>query len=63
MKLVVVDAWIENNTLVATLWFKGKSGEVVAFDVQRPIKIWEKLLDEDALIGLYSLELVAKHGE
>lgn len=62
MNLTTVDVWIERNTLVATLWFKGKSGEVVAFDVQRPIKIWERLLDEEALTGLYSLELTVIYG-
>ena len=27
------------------------------FQQERPIKIWEKLLDKEALTGLYSLEL------
>lgn len=57
MKLVVVDVWVEYSNLVATIWFKGESGEVTAFDVQRPIKILERLLDEEAMIGLYLFEL------
>ncbi len=62
MKLVVVDAWVEYSNLVATIWFKGESGEVATFDVQRPIKIWEKLLDEEALTGLYLFELTMIYG-
>lgn len=62
MNLVVVDVWVEYSSLVATLWFKRDGGEVVVFDVQRHIKMWEKLLDEEALTGLYLFELVAKHG-
>ena len=62
MRLAVVDVWIEYSSLVATLWFKQDDGGVVMFDVQRPIKIWEKLLDEEALTGLYSLELAMFYG-
>ena len=63
MQLIVIDVWIEYNILVANLWFKRDDGEVVMFDVQRPIKIWENLLDEEALVGLYSLELTMFYGE
>lgn len=62
MSLIAIDVWIEHNTLVATIWFKGESGEVATFDVQRPIKLWEKLLDEEALTGLYLFELTMIYG-
>ena len=63
MQLTVIDVWIEYNILVANLWFKQDDGEVVMFDVQRPIKIWEKLLDEESLTGLYLFELAMFYGE
>jgi len=63
MKLLIVDVWIEHSTLMATIWVKGESGEVAAFDVQRPIKILERLVDKEALTGLYSLELTMTYGE
>lgn len=63
MQLTVIDVWIENNTLVAAIWIKGESGEVVMFQQERPIKFWERLVDEEVLVGLYLFELVAKHGE
>ena len=62
MRLAAVDVWIEYSSLVATLWFKQDEGEVVMFDVQRPIKIWEKLLDDEALTGLYLFELAMFYG-
>jgi len=62
MTLTAVDVWIESNTLMATIWIKGESGEVATFDVQRPIKLWERLVDGEALTGLYLFELVSKHG-
>jgi len=57
MKMVVVDVWVEYSNLVATIWFKDESGEVVMFQQERPIKILERLVDKEALTGLYSLEL------
>jgi len=63
MTLTAVDVWIESNTLMATIWFKGESGEVVMFQQERPIKIWEKMLDDEALTGLYLLELTTIYGE
>lgn len=63
MPLTVIDVWIENNTLVAAIWIKGESGEVAMFQQERHIKMWEKLLDEEALTGLYSLELAMFYGE
>jgi len=57
MKMVVVDVWVEYSNLVATIWFKDESGEVVMFQQERPIKILERLVDDEALTGLYSLEL------
>ena len=62
MRLAAVDVWIEYSSLVATLWFKQDDGEVVMFDVQRPIKIWEKLLDDEALTWLYLFELAMFYG-
>jgi len=62
MKMVVVDVWVEYSNLVATIWFKDESGEVAAFDVQRPIKILERLLDDEALTGLYLFELTMIYG-
>lgn len=62
MRLVVLDVWIECNNLVATLWLKRPDGAVVTFDAQRPIKLWEILVDEEALIGLYSLEITMFYG-
>jgi len=57
MKMVVVDVWVEYSNLVATIWFKDESGEVVMFQHERHIKILERLVDKEALTGLYSLEL------
>jgi len=57
MKMVVVDVWVEYSNLVATIWFKDESGEVAMFQHERPIKIWERLVDKEALTGLYLLEL------
>ena len=62
MKLAAIDVWIENHTLVAAIWIKGESGEVVMFQQERPIKIWEKLLDDEALTGLYLFELAMFYG-
>ena len=62
MQLTVIDVWIEYNILVANLWFKQDDGGVVMFDVQRPIKIWEKMLDDEALTGLYLFELAMFYG-
>lgn len=58
----MVDTWVEHHTLVAAIWSKGESGEVATFDVQRPIKICEKLLDEETLTGLYLFELAMFYG-
>lgn len=57
MNLTAINVWVERNTLVAAIWIKGESGEMVTFQQEHPIKIWEKLLDKEALTGLYSLEL------
>jgi hypothetical protein len=62
MKLVVVDAWVEYSNLVAAIWIKGESGETVMFQHERPIKLWERLLDEEALTGLYLFELAMFYG-
>ena len=62
MSLIAIDVWIERNTLVATVWIKGESGEMVMFQQERPIKIWEKLLDEEALTGLYLFEITMFYG-
>ena len=63
MNLTVIDVWIENKTLVAAIWIKGESGETVMFQQERHIKIWENLLDEEALTGLYLFELAMFYGE
>ena len=62
MTLTAIDVWIEHNTLVAAIWIKGGSGEMVMFQQERPVKIWEKLLDEEALTGLYLFELAMFYG-
>jgi len=62
MSLIAIDVWIEHNTLVAEIYFR-EGGQVVMFQQERPIKIWEKLLDDEALTGLYSLELAMIYGE
>jgi len=62
MKLLIVDVWIEGNTLMATIWVKGESGEVAMFQQERPIKILERLVDNEALTGLYLLELAMIYG-
>lgn len=59
----MVDTWVEHHTLVAEIWIKGESGEVATFDVQRPIKLWERLLDDEVLTGLYLFELTMFYGE
>jgi len=61
MKLLIVDVWIEHNTLVAEIYFRD-GDQVVMFQQERHIKIWENLLDEEALTGLYSLELTMIYG-
>ena len=61
MSLTTINVWIERNTLVAEICFKDSSG-VVMFQHERHIKIWEKLLDEDALTGLYLFELTMIYG-
>jgi len=63
MKLLIVDVWIEGNTLMATIWVKGESGEVAMFQQERHIKILERLVDKEALTGLYLLELAMTYGE
>ena len=49
MKLLIVDVWIESNALVATIWVKRDDGEVAMFQQERPIKLLEKLLDNEAV--------------
>ena len=63
MRLAVVDTWVEHHTLVAAIWIKGESGEMVTFQQERPIKMWERLLDEESLTGLYLFELAMFYGE
>jgi len=62
MTLTAVDVWIEGNTLMATIWFKREGDQVAMFQQERPIKIWEKMLDDEALTGLYLLELAMIYG-
>jgi len=61
MKLLIVDVWIEGNTLMAEIYFR-EGDQVVMFQQERPIKLWEKLLDKEALTGLYLLELAMIYG-
>ena len=61
MKLTAIDVWIERNTLVAGIYFK-EGDQVVMFQQERPIKLWERLVDEESLTGLYSLELTMFYG-
>jgi len=62
MKMVVVDVWIEHNTLMAEIYFRD-GGEVAMFQQERHIKILERLVDKEALTGLYLLELAMIYGE
>ena len=62
MKLVVVDVCVEYSNLVATIWFKRDDGKVVMFQQERPIRILEKMLDEETLTGLYLFELAMIYG-
>ncbi len=61
MTLTAIDVWIEHNTLVAEICFKD-GNQVVMFQHERPIKIWEKLLDEEAVTRLYLFELAMFYG-
>jgi len=61
MTLTAVDVWIESNTLVAEIYFR-EGDQVAMFQHERPIKIWERLVDEESLTGLYLLELAMIYG-
>ena len=61
MTLTAIDVWIEYNTLVAEVYFR-EGDQVVTFQQERPIKLWERLVDEEALTGLYSFELTMFYG-
>jgi len=61
MSLIAIDVWIEHNTLVAEIYFR-EGGQVVMFQQERPIKIWERLVDDETLTGLYLLELAMIYG-
>jgi len=61
MSLIAIDVWIESNTLMAEIYFR-EGGQVAMFQQERPIKIWEKLLDEEAVTGLYLFELTMIYG-
>jgi len=62
MKLLIVDVWIEGNTLMAEIYFRD-GDQVVMFQQERHIKILERLVDKEALTGLYLLELAMIYGE
>jgi len=62
MKLLIVDVWIEGNTLVAEIYSR-EGDQVVMFQQERHIKILERLVDKEALTGLYLLELAMIYGE
>lgn len=61
MSLIAIDVWIEHNTLVAEIYFR-EGDQVVMFQQERPVKIWERLVDEEALTGLYLFELTVIYG-
>lgn len=61
MTLAIIDVWIEKNTLVAEIYFR-EGDQVVMFQQERPIKLWERLVDEEALTGLYLFELTMFYG-
>jgi len=61
MSLIAIDVWIEHNTLVAEIYFR-EGDQVVMFQQERPIKIWERLVDDETLTGLYLLELAMIYG-
>jgi len=62
MTLTAVDVWIEGNTLVAEIYFR-EGDQVAMFQQERSIKILERLVDEEALTGLYLFELAMIYGE
>jgi len=62
MSLIAIDVWIEHNTLMAEIYFR-EGGQVVMFQQERPIKILERFVDDEALTGLYLFELAMIYGE
>lgn len=61
MSLIAIDVWIESNTLVAEIYFR-EGDQVAMFQQERPIKLWERLVDKEAVTALYLFELTVIYG-